>query len=235
MKFTPFVLLVVALTPLTTHADIVQPDGNSLSSFLSFFAPAQTFTADSTVTNLGSIGIVVSDVNAHLANGPMTMELYEGIGFDGPLLRSVTKVISMTSDNNFDCIVFTCFFTDFDFTGITLTPGQIYTFLVIPSLKDNRGGFVHSSSDLYPGGVRLNSFTGEIFVGRDVAFRVRHVIVDTDNDTIPDDVDNCPTDSTLTRPTSTVMVLETFVTLTTTTTVFLMTKICVQKPPQEKR
>ena len=81
MKFTPFVLLVVALSPSNTHADIVQPDGNSLSSFLSFFAPAQTFTADSTVTNLGSIGIVVADVNTQLANGLMTMELYEGVGF----------------------------------------------------------------------------------------------------------------------------------------------------------
>ncbi|MCA9229139.1 MAG: hypothetical protein KDA57_00695 [Planctomycetales bacterium] len=162
----------LAFTLSLASADIIQEVWNqsvSLGSGGNTNHRGQTFTADSTVAQLGSIGFFyVGNFNEHLPDSQPTITLYEGLGYGGTVVNNSTiDPIPADSPNHW---------VDADFSGTTLTPGQLYTFQLNQPVEPVSGAYAlyaSSSVDIYPDGEHLSeNGTGFTHAYFDLAFRV---------------------------------------------------------------
>lgn len=110
---------------------------------------AQSFTAEDSV--IASIGFALADANTFLGGLEFTVTLFDGEGTGGAVLSSVTR--SFTSLPSLENIVF----FDFDFSNVSLVPGQVYTAKI--ESASNRGQICESYflGDVYPGGVAYHN------------------------------------------------------------------------------
>ena len=146
------------------HADIIQPSGGASLSWGTSIAAVETgqsFTADSSVTSLKSIGFIYRDVNPTLPAPSMRMDLFAGVGYGGAVLDSDVVVAYTGVGDHWE---------DFDFSGNTLVSGQTYSFRLAAAAGPVAGGYRFTTSDPYAGGSWLDS-AGNPITG-DMAFRI---------------------------------------------------------------
>jgi hypothetical protein len=159
------VVLVVAGITAPCHGDIIQDAANQSMYWPFGEVRGQTFTADETVTTLRSIGFYYSPGNPTFPDARPTMTLYQGHGYGGQVLGSVTLgPIPGSSPHHW---------VDADFSGVTLVVGEVYTFKLAQT-PGASGGFMvwgHVTDDIYPHGVFLNS-KGDAVPTHDLQFRV---------------------------------------------------------------
>jgi hypothetical protein len=167
MKSRFQVLLTLSALSTAAHADIVQSSG-IFDRAISFYDPiGQTFTAVDAQIN--AIAFAFSDINPTFPNEPITMSLYEGVGFGGTLLGSVTQTLPGVLPGTLDTPVF----IDFDFSGTALNVGSVYTVAVtVPSSP--KVAVVYSDANPYAGGHYISGVDG-IITGFDLNFRVTAV------------------------------------------------------------
>lgn len=126
---------------------ISQDSGMSTITIASVDPIGQTFqwTAD---PGPGSIGFTFSNQNPTLPNQPITITLYAGAGFSGTALRSVTQTLPVDLPGP----TLPGLPIDFDFSGVTLSPG-IYTAAVTTSSV--KVGLKYSTINPYADGALL--------------------------------------------------------------------------------
>lgn len=146
----------------SAQADIIQSSFNGSTAWpSSTITVGQSFTADSSVASLAAIGFRYTDFNSTLADPTVTMTLFEGQGYGGTQLGTVSKVVTTTGVQ----------WEDFDFSGISLTAGDIYSFRIVGG--PGSGGFsVNSSGDAYTDGTYLGGAGNPPPFTLDLAFRV---------------------------------------------------------------
>ena len=149
------------------QADIIHlvdtSGSHSRTTFAQPFNFGQSFTADPSVANLGSIGFQWQDVNSGLAFPTLEMELFEGDGYSGAELGSVVQtLVSLPPDDSF---------LEFDFLGqgISLADSQVYTFRVT-NTTPGRGSYVFQNVDAFAGGQAYA--LGSPQSGEDIGFQL---------------------------------------------------------------
>lgn len=159
------VLLLTAVFSIAgqpCQADIVHASHSTSTFFAGSTGDGQSFTADASVVNLEHIDFMWQDGNTHQPLPDLTMHLFEGAGFGGTEVDSVSiSLASVPAD-------FT--FIPFDFSGNTLTPGQVYTFRLVGG-PDMRGGFRRQFPGTYAGGMLYYNFGGSN-PDQDYAFQI---------------------------------------------------------------
>lgn len=164
---TTGLLACVALSAGAARADIVQ-DGGIFDRAISAYQPiGQTFTAVD--AQISQIAFAFSNINPSFPNDPVTMSLYAGEGFDGALLGAVSMTLPSVLPGTSD----TPEFIDFDFSGTTLTLGEVYTIAVTTS-NSPKIAVVYSTSDLYAGGSYISGDDG-LVTSLELNFRVTAV------------------------------------------------------------
>lgn len=155
--------LLAAIPAAAASADIVNSAGQ-FDRAIALGELGQSFTAVD--ASIAAIALAFSNLNPTLPNTPITMRLYSGAGFGGSIIQSVTEtlpdVLPTTSQ--------TPVFYDFDFTGVTLVPGQVYTISV--QTTSFKVAAVYGP-DAYSGGTLYN--TGGAVPSEDLNFRVTAV------------------------------------------------------------
>jgi len=160
-----FVILAVMITSLTGLAfggAIVQVEATAASTFardlgsgISHTTFAQSFTAEDSV--IASIGFALTDANEFLGELEFTVTLFQGEGTGGRVLASVTRAFASlpSSYPTWDPTSF----VDFDFSAVSLVPGQVYTAKI--ESTSNRGEIYESYflGDVYPGGIAYHNDT----------------------------------------------------------------------------
>lgn len=117
--FAATLLVVPAASAATV---VVTPGSGQRSLSISNFDPlGQTFTAGATDITLQSFGFQFQTLNPGSANSPLTLTLYAGSGFAGASLGAFTLTPAGIPATR------TPTFIDFAISGVTLTPGQVYT------------------------------------------------------------------------------------------------------------
>ena len=128
----------------------------------------QSFVADD--VQLTTVAFAFSNMNPASTNAPVTMSLYQGAGFGGLLLDSVTQNLPGFLPGINDPLGF----IDFDFTGNSLILGATYTVAVTTSTS--KYGVAYHPNDVFAGGQLFESYvTSDPFhnePGYDMAFRV---------------------------------------------------------------
>ena len=156
--------LVLAMAS-PARADIVQ-DAGVFDLTISFHQPlGQSFTAVD--ARIAAIAMAFSDINPTFPNDPVTMSLYAGDGYGGALIASVTQTLPAVLPSTSA----TPEFIDFDFSGVELIPGSVYTVAVTTS-NSPKIAAVHSRSNPYPGGVLYSPEFGGAVPEWDLNFRV---------------------------------------------------------------
>jgi hypothetical protein len=148
-------------------ATIIQ-DRFTWDATISFFDPiGQTFIAEEAA--LRSIAFSFGINNPASPNSPITMTLYLGSGFDGPIVDSVTRTVQVSG-------VGLPLFYDFDFSGNDLLVGTTYTAAVTTS-SPRIGVLYNSVGDAYLNGQALESdATGNLEgLTPDLRFRITSV------------------------------------------------------------
>ena len=159
------ILAVLALGAGLAHADIVQ-DVGVFDLAITFHQPlGQSFTAVD--AEISAIAMAFSDINPGSPNDPVTMSLYEGEGYTGTLIASVTQTLPDVLPST----IATPEFIDFDFSGVELVPGSVYTVAVTTS-NSPKIGVVYSGSNPYDGGVVHTPEYGGAVPEWDLNFRV---------------------------------------------------------------
>lgn len=162
---TCVVLGAVALACGSAGADIVQ-DAGVFDLAISFHQPlGQSFTAVD--AEISAIAMAFSDINPSFPNDPVTMSLYAGAGTGGTPIASVTRTLPAVLPSTSA----TPEFIDFDFSGVVLVPGSVYTVAVTTSSSPKIAA-VYSRSDPYPGGVLYTPEYGGAVAEWDLNFRV---------------------------------------------------------------
>lgn len=163
-----FIPVLFTLTlPAAANADIVQDSGIFDRAISAFDPIGQTFTAVD--AQISSIAFAFSDINPSFPNEPVTMSLYEGVGFGGTLLGSVTQTLPGLLPSTLDTPVF----IDFNFSGTQLDIGSVYTIAVaVPSSP--KVAVVYSDANPYSGGHYISGVDG-IISGFDLNFRITAV------------------------------------------------------------
>lgn len=152
----------------SARADIVQ-DAGVFDLAISFHQPVgQSFTAVD--THISAIAMAFSDINPTFANDPVTLSLYAGDGYGGALIASVSQTLPATLPSTSAAPEF----IDFDFTGVVLDAGSVYTIAVTTS-NSPKIGVVYSQSNPYAGGVFYSPEYGGAVAGWDLNFRVTGV------------------------------------------------------------
>jgi hypothetical protein len=137
------------------QADILQPNQSGITS-LSGAGYGQTFTAET--SDLFSIDFYYGDYNVGLGSGVISIDLYAGTGFGGPLLHTVTRDLAGMAEG----------MQKFVFGHLTTTIGSVYTFRV----KSASGrGALGDATDTYAGGTML-LWDGSTYPGRDMTFAI---------------------------------------------------------------
>lgn len=103
----------------------------------------QSFVADASVADLGSIGFFYDDANAQvgsLAPAAPVFTLFNGVGYAGSVVAAAQAdpIVPKTGDR----------WIDADFTGVTLIPGQTYSFQIFQdNFSSTAGAFSYSGVD----------------------------------------------------------------------------------------
>lgn len=145
-------------------ADIVQDSGQFDLAIFAYAPLGQTFTAVD--AQISAIAFAFSEINPGFPNDPVTMSLYAGDGFGGTLIASVSQTLPAVLPSTSAPPQF----IDFDFTGVTLTVGEVYTVAVTAGTSP-RIAAVYSNADPYAGGHYISGFDGSI-AAYDLNFRV---------------------------------------------------------------
>ena len=155
IKAAAFALLAAIALPAS--ATVIENPGPLAGYYqIAYYSPlAQSFIAVD--ADLQSIGVNYFEMNFGFPNSPITIDLYEGAGTGGALLASRT----------FDLVNLTGF-TDTDFSGVTLTPGHVYTAAATTS-SPLEG--IYITYDHYAGGDLISPQGGER-PDFDLSFRV---------------------------------------------------------------
>ncbi len=162
---TCMVLGAAVLACGSAGADIVQGAG-VFDLAISFHQPVgQSFTAVD--AQISAIAMAFSDINPSFPNEPVTMALYEGEGYGGALIASVTQTLPAVLPSTSA----TPQFIDFNFTGVDLVPGSVYT-VVVTTGTSPKIAVVYSQSDPYTGGDLYTPVYGGAVAGWDLNFRV---------------------------------------------------------------
>lgn len=150
-------LTLLATFALPASATTIENDGGIIDYYqIAYFAPlAQSFIAVD--ADLQSIGFNYALMNQGYGNSPITIDLYAGAGTGGTLLASRTFTLGSLYG-----------FTDTDFSGISLTIGDVYTAAVSTS-SPLEGIYV--TGDSYAGGNLSSPQAGER-TDLDLSFRV---------------------------------------------------------------
>jgi len=153
--------------PPSFGATIIQERFTHFATISSFDPIGQTFIAEE--PTLLSIAFSFYAFNPGAPNSPITMTLYLGSGFDGPIVDSVTQTVQASG-------VGLPLFFDFDFSGNNLLVGTTYTAAVTTSSARN-GVFYNSVGDAYLNGQALESSATSNLEGMnpDLRFRITSV------------------------------------------------------------
>lgn len=105
-------------------AATIENSNTNASLTLGFYELGQSFTAID--AELLSIGFLMRTANPQTENSDFTIKLFEGEGAGGALIasRSGAAPLDLPTDFHF------ADFVDFNFSGVTLIPGQQYTAFV---------------------------------------------------------------------------------------------------------
>ncbi len=168
-------LMLTALAG-SAAADIIQSQWNqslSLGSGGNTNHRGQTFLADASVAQLGSIGFFYyGPVNQTLPASQPTITLYQGFGYGGTVVHA-SAVDPIPADS-------THHWVDADFSGVTLTPGQLYTIQLNQPTEPVSGAYaIYASTtiDIYTDGEFLSeNGTGFTNAHFDMAFRVQAAV-----------------------------------------------------------
>lgn len=155
MQRQMFLYAVALCGVAATHAtgDIVQDTGVFDRAIASFDPIGQTFTAVD--AQVSTIAFAFSDINPGFPNDPVTMSLYEGSGFGGILLASVSQTLPGVLPDT----LATPQFIDFDFSGVMLTVGSTYTVAVTTS-SSPKVAVVYSGANPYGFGNYISGVDG---------------------------------------------------------------------------
>ncbi|MBC8372447.1 MAG: PEP-CTERM sorting domain-containing protein [Phycisphaerae bacterium] len=129
---------------------ILQDEGSSYSQILAAQAAGQTFTAED--AGISSIGFDLAVMNSGHPNAPISVSLYTGVGNGGSLLHTATGTLEPGYEG----------FFDFDFTMVTLVPGNVYSAMV--GTTSARWAVAYSQHS-FPSGAPISSRTD--YVGGD--------------------------------------------------------------------
>lgn len=138
-------------------ATILQAEGSSHAAILAYGPIGQSFIAEDAM--LGSIAFAFSDINPGQLNEPVTMTLYQGEGFDGPVIGSTTQVLPATLPSIDDAPVL----IDFSFSGTALSIGQTYTAAVTID-SSYKVAVVYAELDLYEIFEEVDLYTGGLMI-----------------------------------------------------------------------
>jgi hypothetical protein len=154
-----------ALLACQAGADIVQ-DAGIFDLAISVHQPVgQSFQAVD--SHISAIAFAFSNINPSFPNDPVTMSLYAGEGYGGVLLGSVTQTLPAVLPSTSA----TPEFIDFDFSGLVLEAGAMYTVAVTTS-NSPKIAVVYSTSNPYAGGTFFSPAYGGGVAGWDLNFRV---------------------------------------------------------------
>ncbi|HYE61351.1 MAG TPA: hypothetical protein VD997_05090 [Phycisphaerales bacterium] len=146
----------------TASADIVNA-GGQFDRTISVRDPVgQSFTAVD--ADIGAISLAFSDINPSFPNDPVTIAVYAGAGVTGALLDQRTVTLPAVLPGT----LATPEFIDIDFTGLTLTPGQVYS-IAVTTGSSPKVALVYGPN-AYAGGVYFDS--AGVDATLDVNFRV---------------------------------------------------------------
>ncbi len=127
-----------AATILVDSGERIQTMSGTSGTFgQSFLAPG---------TDLLSIGVQFATLNPTAPQNSVTAAVREGAGLSGMVLASTTFV--PVNEGRFDPKVF----TDIDFSGVTLVPGDAYTLTLVNNGGGARNGIVFGPNLLTPSG-----------------------------------------------------------------------------------
>jgi hypothetical protein len=150
-------LALLATIALPASATTIENDGAWVDFYqIAYFSPlGQSFTAVD--ADLLSIGFNYAEINSGFENSAITIDLHEGAGLGGAVIASRTFTLANLSG-----------WTDTDFSGVTLTVGQVYTAAVSTSSPLEA---INLTADVYAGG---NLYTPQqgFPADRDLMFRV---------------------------------------------------------------
>jgi hypothetical protein len=147
------------------RADIVQ-DSGIFDLAISVHQPVgQSFMAVD--ARVSAIAFAFSDINPTFPNTPVTMTVYAGEGYAGAVLASVTKTLPAVLPSTSAPPEF----IDFDFPGLVLEEGSMYTVAVTTSSP--KIAVVYSTSNPYAHGTFFSPAYGGAVAGWDLNFRVR--------------------------------------------------------------
>jgi len=134
------------------NAGVIEQSSGVFDAAIFAFDPiGQSFVAED--AGLGQIAFSFAEFTSNTSSdGLVTMTLYEGSGFGGTVLGSVTQDVSGSLPDAFANVIN---FIDFDFTGVTLTVGQTYTAAVTATDASIAINFL--GSDGYAGGQLFES------------------------------------------------------------------------------
>src|SRR5215216_3218955 len=149
-------VLVVALVAAPSFADITQSTFNSTTS-VPLSGLGQSFTADPSVGNLLSAMFVITNNDPAMS---VTARLYDGTGYGGTLLD--TDVVSLPNVVPTNSPIF------FDFTGTSLTSGNVYSVRLTPT---GALSLQAANTDPYSGGAQLDG-SGSPISGFDFRFTI---------------------------------------------------------------
>lgn len=135
-------------TATLLRADTIEDDHYAVTaSYDGSYGVGQSFTA--TQTQLVSLGFGFEQLNFD-TNATTTISLYQGSGNGGTLLKAVSMTLPASipyiGQGQINPLI-----VDFDFAGVTLTPGSTYTFFA-NSTSDRYGISYDFQTDRYPGG-----------------------------------------------------------------------------------
>jgi hypothetical protein len=167
-KFHPLglALVLAVAAPITTSAAVIENLSGGSGAAIGAYDPlGQSFTAID--TELVQIAFGFREMNPAAPNNPVTMTLYSGAGFGGPILGQVTSTLPAVLPTSPDYLLF-----GFNFVGISLAPGSVYTAAVSTTDGFKIGVAYSAFGNLYADGQPFS--TGDQIFGSeaDLVFRV---------------------------------------------------------------
>ena len=161
-------LVMLYCLPSAQAATIIQDSGVYDLAIGAYDPIGQSFVAEDPL--LDAIAFAFSDMNPTWPNDPITMTLYEGAGFSGTMVTTVTQtlpdILPSTSASPE--------FIDFDFSGTSLVVGNTYTAAI--TTASYKVGVVYTNLDVYANGQLFESDPWSDKSG-DLNFRITPAVV----------------------------------------------------------
>lgn len=141
------VIITTAVTSLAASADVITQSQGTADLQITFYEPiGQSFIAGDPL--LSTIALAFSDINPTRPNDPIKLTLYQGGGFSGPVIRSITMTLPETLPGTLVAPQFIAF----DFSGTLLSTGNVYTIAANTEGNSPKVAVVYSTGDAYAGG-----------------------------------------------------------------------------------